>query len=141
MQNQPQLFMGNSFHTRLDLDSPPTWKPLEELAEVVWRHPHLPQFHPAEFMYMAALHGVRRRVTIHLYKHRDTRRYLNLDDRGYAYAYQYRLDEEIAPESGGRYRRYRNIEDALDRGDLDAFETERLFRSFPPEEWPSASLK
>lgn len=139
MEHRLQPFTGKSFDTRLDLDSAPTWKPLEELAEMVWRHPHLPQFHPGEFMYMAALHGVRRRVTVHLYKHIDTRRYLNLDDRGHAYAYQYRFDEEVAPGSGGRYRQYRHIEDALDRVNLDAFETESLFRSFPPEEWPSAS--
>lgn len=129
------LYMGNSFTTTLDLETGPDWAPLEAVARVVRQSPDLPQFHPGEFMYMATLHAARSQVRIHLYKHVDTRRYLNLDDGGHAYAYQYRLGDGHAANFGGRYRRYRNFLDALDRLDLQAFERERLFRSFPPEEW------
>lgn len=132
------LYTGNSFPTTVDLDSGPNWSPLECVARLVRQSPELPQFHPAEFMYMAALHAEHQRVTIHLYKHIDTRWYLNLDDGGHAYAYQYRPNESRSPNFGGRYRRYRNLVDAINGLDLQAFERENLFRSFPPEEWHTA---
>jgi hypothetical protein len=138
MPDRRHLFMGNSFLTILDLDEGPVWGPLEDLARVVGQAPGLPKFHPAEFMYMAAVHGERRRVTIHLYKHIDTRRYLNLDDGGHAYAYQFRLDDPRSTNFGGRYRRYRNLVSALDAVDLGAFDASPpLLRSYPPEMWPA----
>jgi hypothetical protein len=92
-------------------------------------------------MYMAAVHGGRPPVTVQLYKHIDTRRYLNLDDAGHAYAYQLSSSELGRPESGGRYRRYRSVVGALVSVDLQAFEGDTpLFRSFPPEEWSKVSI-
>jgi hypothetical protein len=44
-------------------------------------------------MYMAAVHGQRPRVVIHLYKHIDSCRYLNLDEEGHAYAYRPRFGD------------------------------------------------
>ncbi len=139
MPDRRQLLTENSFLTTLDLKSGPDWKPLEGVARLVRQSPELPQFHLGEFMYLAALHGVRQRLTIHLYKHIDTRRYLNLDEGGHAYAYQFRPDDTCPPNFGGRYRRYRDLVDAIDRLDLQAFEREKLFRSFPPEEWHTAA--
>jgi hypothetical protein len=131
-----QSFTGNSFLTLADYRSEPVWQPLEDVARLVWQRPELPQFHPCEFMYMAAVQARRRAVTIHLYKHIDTRHYLNLDDGGHAYAYQPRVGDPRTPDSGGRYRRYRDLVTAIDRLELHEFETINLFRSFPPEEWP-----
>ncbi|HQZ34291.1 MAG TPA: hypothetical protein PK020_07685 [Ilumatobacteraceae bacterium] len=133
------LYSGNSFPTTLDLETGPDWKPLEAVARLVRQSPELPQFHPGEFMYMATLHAVRQRVAIHLYKHIDTRHYLNLDDGGHAYAFEHRPTENHSPNFGGRYRRYRNLIDAIDGLDLQAFETGNLFRSFPPSEWHTAA--
>jgi hypothetical protein len=39
--------------------------------------------------YMGRLRDERTGLAIHLHKHRDTRRYSNLDDDGHAYAYAY----------------------------------------------------
>ncbi len=132
------MLVGNSFLTTVDTISGPEWRPLEALAAMVWQRPELPQFHPGEFMCMFAVRSKRQRVTIHLYKHRDTRRYLNLDDAGHTYAYVPRLSDLERRQCGGRYRRYGNVLDAIDHLELHLFETVGLFRSFPPAEWPSA---
>lgn len=135
MPVRSQRFIGISFLTTVDLRSGPVWAPLEQLAAVVWQSPALPQFHPGEFMYMAVVHGGRPPVGIHLYKHIDTRRYLNLDDAGHAYAYQFRVGDPETQDFGGRYRRYRGIEAALEAADLRIWDSGYpLFRSFPPEE-------
>ena len=140
MPVRSQRFSGNSFLTTLGLGSGPVWEPLEQLAATVWQCPELPQFHPHEFMYMAAVHGGRPRVTIHLFKHIDTRRYLNLDDAGHAYAYQPRVGDPDTMDTGGRYRRYRSTHAALEAVDLAAFDGDPpLFRSFPPEEWAQSN--
>ncbi len=142
MPDRRQLFTGNSFLTTLDLGIDPVWEPLEHLAATVRQRPELPQFHPSEFMYMAAVHGGRPRVTIHLFKHIDTRRYLNVDDAGHAYAYQFRQSDPDTMDTGGRYRRYRSIVDALEAADLRMFEGEDpLFRSFPPDRVGAGTLR
>ena len=139
MPTPSQCFIGNSFLTTLDLTSGPVWSPLEQLAASVWQRPELPQFHPGEFMYMAAVRGQRPLVVIHLYKHIDTCRYLNLDEAGHAYAYRPRFGDPRTLDDGGRYRRYRSIVDAVEWVDLRAFEgDDPLYRSFPPEEWAQA---
>ena len=133
-----QRFMGKSFLTTADYVSEPVWQPLQDIARLVWQRPGLPQFHPAEFMYMHALRAQRPKVVIHLYKHIDIRHYLNLDAGGHAYAYQPRWTDPRDLTTGGRYRRYRDLASAIDMLALHEFETINLFRSFPPEEWPSA---
>ena len=136
-QRSPAL-TGNSFLTTIDTTSGPMWQPLEMLATLVWQRPDLPQFHPDEFMNMAVVRGTRQRVTIHLYKHIDTRRYLNLDDGGHAYAFVPRASDTFSADTGGRYQRHRSLIDALDGAGLRMFETTGLFRSFPPAQWPPA---
>ena len=132
------MFVGTAFLTTDDNLGAPDWRPLEAMAMLVWRRPELPQFHPGEFMYMSAVRSQRQRVRIHLYKHIDTRRYLNLDDDGHAYAYVYRASDLERPDCRGRYRCYSNVVDALDHLELHLFETARLFRSFPPAKWSTA---
>lgn len=142
MPTSSQIYTGRSFLTTVDLScwrdgGEPVWQPLEQVAKVVRQSSELPHFHHGEFMYMAAVVNKRLRVRIHLYKHIDTRRYLNLDDGGHAYAYLPKPDDPDAMDSGGRYRRYAAMDIAIIRLDLGAFQRERLYRSFPPEEWPA----
>ncbi len=138
MSSRSQVFTGRSFTTIFDFAEEPVWDPLQRLARVVRQIPQVPQFHPGEFMYMEAIRNERLGIRIHLYKHIDTRRYLNLDDAGHAYAYwPGDADEDLdRPEFGGRYRRYCTPLDAIGGLCLWEFETQRLIRSFPPEEWP-----
>ena len=129
--------VGRSFQTTLVLDGAAVWAPLESVARISRLSDELPSFHAAEFMYMGAVQHERDGPTIHLYKHRDTRRYLNLDDAGRAYAYRYREHDPHGGEIGGRYQRYRALADALAAADLWLLEMEpRFFRSFPPDRWP-----
>lgn len=129
---------GRSFQTRLALEGAAVWAPLESVCRIARQSSELPSFHAAEFMYMGAVQDATG-LTIHLYKHRDTRRYLNLDDGGHAYAYRYREDDLHGGEVGGRYQRYRTLADALDAADLWLFDVEpQFFRSFPPDRWPDA---
>lgn len=135
---QPHMLTGNSFLTTVHFPDEPDWAPLEKLARLVAQAPQLPQFHPMEFMYMAELRGDHRHVTIHLFKHIDTRRYVNLDNGGHAYAYRPRVGDPMTQYSGGRYRRYRSMVDALAALGLQAFDdSPPLFRSYPPEAWAS----
>jgi hypothetical protein len=138
MSQRPSRFVGNSFPTTYIHVTGPDWTPLERLSCLVRQCPDLPQFHPAEFMYMAAVRRARPDLVIHLYKHVDTRRYLNLDDAGHAYSYVHREVDRVSSDFSGRYRRHGNLVDALDALGLHLFETDRLWRSFPPELWPSA---
>ena len=142
MPTSSQIYTGRSFLTTVDLScwrdgGEPVWQPLEQLAKVVRQSSELPHFHHGEFMYMAAVVNKRLRVRIHLYKHIDTRRYLNLDDGGHAYAYLPKPDDPDSLDSGGRYRRYAAMDMAIIRLGLGAFRREGLYRSFPPEEWPA----
>jgi hypothetical protein len=55
------------------------WAPLVRFAERYADDPLAPPIVPCEYMYMGAEVG---RPVIYLYKHKDTRRYLNLTARG-----------------------------------------------------------
>lgn len=116
----------------------PEWGPLEAVARVSRMTPELPSFHPGEFMYMYRVDNERKGLRIHLYKHIDTRRYINLDDAGHAYEYCGSVAEEITAEHfGGSYRRHRSLADGIAGLELWLFEAEPSFhRSFPPERWP-----
>jgi hypothetical protein len=138
MPQRSARFVGNSFPTTYVRVTDPDWRPLEAVSSLVRQRPDLPHFHPGEFMYMAAVRSTRPDLVIHLYKHVDTRRYLNLDDAGHAYAYIDSEGDRVCHGFSGRYRRHGNLVDALDRLELHLFETVRLWRSFPPEQWPPA---
>jgi hypothetical protein len=70
---------------RYDVDAPPDWAPLERLAGLCRERSDLPAVDPDQFMYMGR--AVRRgRPPVMLYKHIWTRRYLNLDHLGHAFA-------------------------------------------------------
>ena len=123
----------------LDADRP-TWAPLEHVARLARRSRALPSFHPGEFMHMMSVEAERSVVRIHLYKHRDTRCYLNLDDAGHAYRYlgsDPDRDLDARPWHTGYYARHRSLAEAIALVEFDQFQrTPPLYRSYPPEEWP-----
>lgn len=96
----------------------PEWGPLEQLARVLAASPMDPVIDPDDFMYVWRVEA-RGRPAIHLYKHIDTRRYLNLDDAGHAYVYAGPPKRERA---GGRraciYRLLRDVQQAIDNLEL-----------------------
>ena len=119
-------FTGRSFPTQFDLSGEGVWEPLEAIARLSRDSPGLRPIHEGEFMYMGAVRDERKRVAIHLYKHIDTRRYLNVDDDGHAYAYRGPASDELDRSSGGRYQRYRALPDAIEHLQL------WLFDDYPP---------
>jgi hypothetical protein len=111
-----------TFSTRAVFPDMPTWTPLEQVAALCRSDPDLPNVHAAEFMYMGAVANAGKRLTIHLYKHIRSRRYLNLDDAAHAYEY---LGSDIASTdelSGGRYRPHRSIAAAVRHVEIWLFE-------------------
>lgn len=131
-----------AFSTQIVFPPEGVWAPLEAVARLARQDPALPSFHEAEFMYMCAVVNKRKRLQIHLYKHRDTRRYLNLDDAGHAYEYCGPAPASFDPGSGGRYRPHRSLRDALRQVDLWLFDAEPSFwRSFPPDKWPADEVR
>jgi hypothetical protein len=134
------LLSGRSFAVRFDVPVEAVWQPLEAVARVARSSARLPSFHEGEFMFMGTVSNARKRLDIHLYKHADTRRYLNLDVAGHAYAYLGPVSPEVDTTTGGRYRRFRSLGDAINHVFWD-FEGEAcLSRSFPPEAWPPVAL-
>ena len=79
--------VGHPITTVFTEHASPVWGPLEAVARVARSRAELPAFHECEFMYMATV-CARKHLCIHLYKHIDTRCYLNLDNDGRAYAYR-----------------------------------------------------
>lgn len=71
---------------QFDPSAVPVWAPLETLARVCARRSALPPLCVSKFMYMGRLRA-NGRDDVHLYKHVDTRRYLNIDRLGHAYRY------------------------------------------------------
>jgi hypothetical protein len=129
------------FETRLQFPAEAEWRPLEGVAYLTRQSDELPSFHEDEFMYMGAVWNARKRLLIHLYKHRDTRRYLNLDDGGHGYKFCAPSPEDAKDDlAGGTYRLHRSLSDAVANLDLWLFDRDPMFfRSFPPEEWPIAA--
>jgi hypothetical protein len=126
-----------AFSTEFELPLDGDWEPLEAVSRLACSDPTLPSFHEAEFMYMGAVTNERKRLRIHLYKHRDTRRYLNIDDAGHTYEYRGPVPGSSG-NFGGRYRAHESLIDALERVDLWLFDEHPTFwRSFPPHKWPA----
>ena len=100
---------------------PAWWRPIERFAEIVVGIAHVPLLLPCDFMLMGRVER-RGRPGIWEYKHKDTRRYLQIDDALTVYRY-------IAPrdlEGNGRYVRDRGgWRSALARLELDLFEYPR----------------
>lgn len=65
----------------------PDWEPLERTCELTRLTDDLITIHPSDFMYVARIVTIEPLglPDVHLYKHVDTRCYLNLDELGRAY--------------------------------------------------------
>jgi hypothetical protein len=81
-------------YIQTDVDEP-TWAPLEKLRELAGERTDIDPPDVEAYMYMGAVVDEDRIVTIHLYKHQLTRRYLNVDDAGHAYVYAGSADEHF----------------------------------------------
>lgn len=104
-------------------DGQPDWRPLERFLRAATRPGSSFGLDPSEFMYMVRVVAPGR-PDVHLYKHIDTRRYLNLDDAGHAYAFVGSASDTGAAELAGHYRPLRDIRAAVDRLGLDTIELE-----------------
>jgi len=91
------------------------WRPLELACLAAATHPFLPIIVPAEFCYLELVERAAR-PDIHVYRHRQTRRPLLLDQSLQAYVHQ----PPRAPTSTGRYVRARDFEWAIRQLDLHA---------------------
>jgi hypothetical protein len=132
----PRPRASRAFATRYEEPDFAVWEPLEAVARLSCVSPELPPFHADEFMYMYRVVAARKRgLRIHLYKHIDTRRYLNLDDGGHAYEYCGSNRGEN-PVFGGRYRLLPSLLDAVERLDFWFFDAYPGSRTSPPECWP-----
>ena len=88
-------------------------------------------------MFMGIASSAGKTLDVYLYKHLDTRRYLNLDAAGHAYAYLGPVSPAVDTTTGGRCRRFRSLRDAINHVGFWEFDGEPcLSRSFPPEAWP-----
>jgi hypothetical protein len=99
--------------TWIHLPDAPDWRPLVAVARLSRVSNALRSLDEQDFMYMAAASSVHRALTIHLYKHRETRRYLNLDDAGHAYRYCGPGPEDDADLMSGTYRLHQSLAAAL----------------------------
>jgi hypothetical protein len=99
--------------TVIQLPEEPDWRPLIGVARLSRASDALPSLDEHKFMYMAAASSRHDALRNHLYKHRESRRYLNLDDGGHAYQYCGLLAGEEAAGRGGTYRLHRSLAAAL----------------------------
>ena len=99
--------------TWIELPGLPDWRPLVAVARLSRASDALLALDEQDFMYMAAALSVDGALTIHLYKHRETRRYLNLDDAGHAYRYCGPVPGDTADRMSGTYRLHQSFAVAL----------------------------
>lgn len=113
------------FDTLLGFPQAPDWRPLERVARLSRSTDAYASIDEDDFMYVERVESRGGRLRIHLYKHIDTRHYLNLDDAGHAYRYCGHIDEVEHRyddgASGGCYSLHRTLGDALHHavGDLE----------------------
>jgi hypothetical protein len=81
-----------AFHAH---DDEPTWAPLERLRSLVASAPHVAAPEVENFLYMGRVESDDGTVTIYLYKHVRTRRYLNVDETCRAYRYAGAGDDDL----------------------------------------------
>lgn len=95
----------------------PDWRPLARVARLSRSTDAYPSIDEHDFMYMGCVESRGGTLRIHLYKHIDTRHYLNLDDAGHAYRHRGHIDEvddrHAKGASGGRYVLHGSLGDAL----------------------------
>jgi hypothetical protein len=116
---------------------PEWWRPLELVTFIVAADRSLPALDIGSFMLMGRVDR-RSRPRIWLYKHYETRRYLNLDDE--ANPYRYIPPRDLMNErSTGRYVRHRDLRTALYRADLHMLDANGRLSSFAIDDWSSST--
>jgi hypothetical protein len=112
------------FHTEVD---DPTWAPLEKLRDLAEQRGDIEAPDVEAYMYMGAVVDEDETVTIHLYKHRMTRRYLNVDDAGHAYVYAGSAGEDFTEVF---YDQLHDLASAIDwaQGEIEWVNGERVLR-------------
>lgn len=110
--------MPNHDDFQRNLVAPPAWTGVcdewcaglhlieRELAD----HPDIDRYDAADFMVMGALRRTGHPL-LYLYKHVETRAYLNIDAAGVAWRY---VPPRRGDDGDGRYVRHRSLEDAFD---------------------------
>jgi hypothetical protein len=94
------------------------WTPLHAVAAKTAKRCDVPTIEPAEFMYMGHLRSCDGEPDLHLYKHYDTRRYLNIDDRLRFFAFVIGDDDKAFFETDVYYWRLRSLREAVERLEL-----------------------
>ncbi len=94
-------------------DDEPSWEPLERVLRLGITVPGCRPPTVGDFMYMCRL-VAQGEPDLHLYKHIDSRMYLNLDDAGHAYEFL-----GCVGEDGSRYRPWRDLRSAIEHLELD----------------------
>ncbi len=93
-------------YRHVDVDRP-AWTPLQQVATRTTKRRDLPTIHPAEFMYMGHLRSREGEPDLHLYRHYDTRRYLNIDEQLRFFEFCFGEEEKPFFECDVYYRRLR----------------------------------
>ena len=100
----------------------PNWAPLVAIAERSAARADVPTIAPDDFMWMCEMESLEGGTPLHLYKHIDTRRYLNVDTDLRMYAWVDDLDDDdlMLPvaELVVRYRRLGGLAWAIERLDF-----------------------
>jgi hypothetical protein len=102
-------------------DGRPDWAPLVAIAQRTAARANVPTIKPDDFMWMCAMESLDGGAPLHLYKHIDTRRYLNVDTDLRMYAWVDDLDDDLmqpAAELVVHYRRLGGLAWAIERLDL-----------------------
>ena len=100
----------------------PNWAPLLAIANKTAARASIPTIAVDDFMWMCEMESVDGGAPLHLYKHIDTRRYLNVDADLRLFAYVDDLDDEAfdvpLSELVVHYRRLGGLAFAIERLDL-----------------------
>jgi hypothetical protein len=103
-------------------DDRPDWGPLQAIAQRTAQRADVPTIEVGDFMWMCEMASADGGAPLHLYKHIDSRRYLNIDTDLRMYAYVDDLDDDAFDVPADRlvvhYRRLGGLAWAIERLDL-----------------------
>jgi len=100
-------------------DDVPDWGPLQAIAQRTAQRADLPTIEVGDFMWMCEMASADDGAPLHLYKHIESRRYLNIDTDLRMYAYVDTLDDDDfdvpADQLVVHYRRLGGLAWAIER--------------------------
>ena len=112
-----------------------SWAPLERIVSVASDMRRVPRLRAVDFLYLTRLQAPGR-PTLHVYKHRWTRRSLNVDNAGHAYRFGGAARGDCG-EVGGWYEQHRDLLAAIAHLGLMP-PVEQTCRTTPPPPIPVA---